>query len=607
MYFYKVALLNQTVFTYSCQEKLSEGTLVTVPLKSTVKEGVVLEQTEQPVKYEAKSILEIKPLFFTQTQLEIARFIARYYFCDLAVALNIFTPLHREYTPFTLQSPIEKPTLSPDQQSAFETLKTNRTSLLFGVTGSGKTEVYISYIYEILQKNQTVLLLMPEISLTPQIQKRLERYFGKTVGLWHSKLTKKQRTTLLQRLYDGEIGIVIGARSALFLPLQNPGLIIVDEEHDDSYKAANKPRYHAKDIALLYANRLDIPIVLGSATPSLGSYVKFPVVRLPKPFVQTNKEYRFISGDEFDHYLQETIKQNAQKQSLIFIPTRANFKYLHCKSCGDFVKCPFCSVGMSMHSGKKMLKCHYCSFTQAIPQTCPSCHDVTLSSQRMGTAEIMNILKDTEGLRLQQFDTDTITTGAKLKKALAAFEKGETNVLVGTQMLSKGHDYPNITLSVIMGLDYLLSMADFRAREKALSLFTQIAGRSGRKEHATVITQTANAEFFQSYLNDYEKFLREEIPFRKELYPPFTTLAKLLFSHKNQNKVTAQMQAVEQKLHEHGLVEVVGAGPNAIERIAGKFRYNILLRSEKKTQMLKAISAVYDGSFEVDMDCIHFD
>lgn len=605
MNYYLIAIINSSQsFTYSCTQNLEIGTVVKVELKTKQKEGIVVSKVPKP-SYATKDVVPT-PYIIPTNDFKIAQFISSYYFCDLPQSLSIFTPQHNEAKTFALQTTITKPNLTTAQLKALEELKKAPISLLFGVTGSGKTEVYISYIYEVLKQNKSALILLPEISLTPQTQKRLESFFGDIVGVWHSKLNKVQKRKFLQRLNDGEIGLVVGARSALFLPLQNLGLIVVDEEHDDSYKSAQKPRYHARDMAIYRANLLKIPIVLASATPSLSSYAKFHTVKLSSSYIQTQKEYHYIGGDGFDEYLLHKVLDNVQNQSILFIPTRGNFKYLKCSSCGEFVKCPFCSVGMSVHRKKNAMVCHYCNFTQAVPQSCQNCHEVGLSSQRMGTAEVMSMFEEHKQLIPKQFDTDTITTNKKLKDALSSFAKGESNVLVGTQMLSKGHDYPNVTLSVILGLDFILAQADYRAREKAMGLFLQIAGRCGRNKSATVITQTANKEFFECYKEDYESFLQDEIEFRKQLYPPFKTLAKLMFSDKNANKAQQQMQKIV-KLLEKVEIEIVGYGANVIEKIANRYRFHILLRSDSKKQMQNAIAKVYDGGFEVDMDCIHFD
>jgi len=607
MNYYLIAIINSSQsFTYSFADHLPVGAIVKVPLRSSIKDGIVLSQTKKPTAYKTKDIQSVTKYYIDEVEFKIAKFISSYYFCDLPQSLSIFVPCQKGAKEFKLQNSIKKPMLTKAQERALKELKHSPISLLFGVTGSGKTEVYISYIYEILMQNKTALVLMPEIGLTPQIEKRLKSFFGDIVGVWHSKLTKVQKRKFLQRLSEGKIGLVVGARSALFLPLQNLGLIVVDEEHDDSYKSSQKPRYHARDMAIYKANLLQIPIILASATPSLSSYVKFHTVKLNSSYIQTQKSYQFVKGDEFDGYLLHKLLANKDNQSILFIPTRGNFKYLKCNSCGEFVKCPFCSVGMSLHRKKNAMVCHYCHFAQPIPQRCPNCQELSLSSKRMGTAEVMSKLEPYEQINAKQFDTDTISTNKKLRALLESFESGETSVLVGTQMLSKGHDYPNVTLSIILGIDFLLSQADYRAREKAMGLFLQIAGRCGRNKSATVITQTANEDFFVRYKADYEAFLQDEIEFRKQLYPPFKTLAKFLFSDTDPKKAEDRMQAVVQKLQKID-VETVGYGANLIEKIANRYRFQILLRADSKQQMQNAIAKVYDGSFEVDMDCIHFD
>ena len=391
-----------------------------------------------------------------------------------------------------------------------------------------------------MEEEKTSIFLMPEISLTPQMEKRLKVYFGDAVAMWHSKLTKKKKASILEGIEEGSIRIIAGARSALFVPLSNLGLIIVDEEHDDSYKAMTRPRYHARDVAVLMGQKLGAKVLLASATPSMTSYHKFDVVKLGKPYIETNKRYKFITGDSICRPILTMLDKNFKdkEQSLLFLPTRGNFKYLYCENCGQTHRCPYCSVGMALHRQRRHLKCHYCNFTEAIADTCTQCGHSPLKSERMGTQEAIEVIKTTiEGIEVEQFDKDSITTAKKLKEALGRFESGESNLLLGTQMLSKGHDYAGITLSVIMGLDYILGLADYRARERAMSLLFQIAGRSGRAKEADVIVQTGDPEFFKTYLHDYEEFIKDELAFLDIAnYPPFASLARILIAHKDESK-----------------------------------------------------------------------
>ena len=500
--------------------------------------------------------------------------------------------------------------LSELQKDAFGFIKNNPVSLLFGDTGSGKTEIYMKYFEETLSKGKRALFLMPEISLTPQMQRRLEVHFGDAVVMWHSKLTKKQKEKVLAKIYAGEAGIIAGPRSALFLPIEALGLIVVDEEHDDSYKSSSRPRYHARDMAIYYGNRLGIPVVLGSATPSLTSYVKFPHFRLKGGHFKSERAFEFEAHTEaltpkIEQAILRTAKQ--QEQSMLFLPTRANFKYLICNTCGYTYQCPYCSVGMSVHRYRNQVRCHYCGYAEPIPQHCPECKTGDLVSSRLGTAEAVEYFQQNlPQLRVAQFDRDSITTQKKLEELLRAFNEHEIDLLVGTQMLSKGHDYHAVTLAVVLGLDNLLSLSDYRARERALSLLLQIAGRSGRKHAAKVIVQTFNAEFFSAYIDRYEAFLEEEKLFREGMYPPYKKLCRVLFAHKNWEKAEEAMQKMEQGLKRFPAVEIVGAGKAPIEKIAGKYRYQILLRADKSTELIRALKASKVPLAEIDMDPVEF-
>jgi primosomal protein N' (replication factor Y) len=505
----------------------------------------------------------------------------------------------------------DTPKLSDIQQNALNFLKSHQVSLLFGDTGSGKTEIYISYFQEILSKGKSAIFLMPEISLTPQMEKRLKSYFKENVIMWHSKLTKKQKQKALLKLKTQKASIIAGARSALFLPVDNLGLIVVDEEHDQSYKSNANPRYNARDLAVYIAKLYNINVVLGSATPSLNSYVKYPFYRLKGGHFKANRKFVYekslnLFTPLFFSHIENVLKNN--RQCIIFLPTRANYKYLICQECGKSFKCVYCDVGMSLHLELNALKCHYCGFMQPIPKVCPSCGSDNLQSNRMGTAQALSELSSKyPNAVIKQFDKDTITTQRKLKEILKQFNDKKIDILIGTQMLSKGHDYHDVTLAVVFGIDYMLGMGDFRAREKALSLLIQIAGRSGRKEDSTVFVQTFNQEFFENFIDDYEKFLKDEIYYREGLYPPFKKLARILFSDKNYNKAKLQMQKMKENLlNFKDIIEIVGSGESTINKVSNKFRFEILLRSDKSTNLIKAIKASMVESAQVDMDPLEF-
>jgi primosomal protein N' (replication factor Y) len=575
---------------------------------------VVIDEVEKPDGFKTFEILTILDTFYGEKQMETAKFISEYYFSSLGEAIALFMPfcsqeknVNIEESKMLLEGAL--PTLSREQQKAYKQLLTKDKSLLFGVTGSGKTEVFISLMAKTIEEGKQCIFLMPEISLTPQMQKRLEKYFDKRIVMWHSKLTKKQKEKILEKIYAGEVDIVAGARSALFTPLERLGLIIVDEEHDDSYKSMMKPRYHARDMAVYIGAKIGAKVVLASATPSLGSYHKYEVVRLRKPFIEPQKKYYFVEGTTLSNGMIKSIDQNfrAGEQSLLFVPTRGNFKYLYCQKCGETHTCPYCSVGMALHRYARHLKCHYCNFTEMIREVCTACGHSPLMSERMGTVEAKELINSSiEDIVIEQFDRDSITTATKLKKALKRFEDKESHLLLGTQMLSKGHDYANITLSVILGMDYILGLGDYRARERAMSLLIQIAGRSGRAKSANVIIQTANADFFKMYLEDYEAFLEDEMEFVRDFYPPFVSLARVLISHKDSAKAEKITRDTVEKIQMFEEVEIVGHGKAPIERIANKYRYNILLRCKKRIPLIKALHAINSPLIEIDNDPVEF-
>ena len=597
-----------------------------MPVHSKIKLAMVLKEVEKPEDFKTFEIATIKDSYYSSTQIEIAKFISTYYFSSLGEALGLFIPRRRLPTHQDVKleeisekkeslngalgnAPYELPKLSSDQEKAYQEILTKDRSLLFGVTGSGKTEIFISLMAKTIKEGKRAIFLIPEISLTPQMQNRLEKYFGNRVVMWHSKLTKNQKDRYLNAIYSDEIDIVAGARSALFTPLKDIGLIIVDEEHDDSYKSMMKPRYHARDMAVYIGNKIGAKVVLASATPSLASYYKYDVIRLSKPFIQTKKRYFFVEGTTLTNAMIKRLNYNfkTDEQSLLFVPTRGNFKYLYCQKCGVTHLCPFCSVGMALHRNVRHLKCHYCNYTEAIRETCTHCGHTPLTSQRMGTVEAKEMIEHSiPDMVVEQFDRDSITTPSKLKKALKRFEAKESHLLLGTQMLSKGHDYANITLSIILGIDYLLGISDYRARERAMSLLIQIAGRSGRAKSADVIIQSANQDFFELYLNNYEAFLKDEMFFVEDMYPPFRSLARILISHLKEDKASKVTLDIVTKLKEFKEVEIVGHGKAPIERIANKFRFNILLRSEKRSTLLRALHYVNNPAIEIDMDPVEF-
>ena len=594
---------------------------MSVEFRKRLKDAVVLSSCEKP-DFTTSEILEISESYYSSKQMKLAKFISSYYICSLGDAFSLMMAF--ESGCVALASPSSTSAvlgeaeathpsriiLSAKQEKALTFLKNQKVGLLFGDTGSGKTEIYMKQFEQMIAEGKRSIFLMPEISLTPQMGTRLQEHFGDSAVMWHSKLTPKQKKSALEKIYSGEAMIVAGPRSALFLPIEELGLIVVDEEHDESYKSSSRPRYNARDLAIYMGKLYDARVVLGSATPSLTSYVKFPHIRLKGGHFSSRKKFVYEKSIEMlSPMILSALEQTqlSKEQSILFLPTRANFKYLICSDCGHTYECAFCSVGLSIHQKSRAMKCHYCNFTQAIPQICSECGGANLTSSRLGTAEaVKEISEALPDAKLEQFDRDVITTSAKLKKALKRFNNHECDILVGTQMLSKGHDYHGVTLAVVMGMDNMLNMGDYRAREKALSSLIQVAGRSGRKKDALVLVQSFNESFFSAYLENYEAFLEEEKEYRKELYPPYKKLCRILFSHKNGAKAQEEMRKMHDALLAFHDVEIVGSGKCAIERVANKYRFEILLRSDKSTSLIKAINATKVALAEIDMDPIEF-
>ena len=612
MNYYELAILKSplTPLTYQSENEIEIGKKVLVKLARMKKlcEAVVLKKVEKPT-FKCVDIQELTQEYYNLQMLETAKFISTYYVCSIGEALSSYSPFNEELEEdFDEKSFDSNIKLSKKQEEAFIFLKEKKQALLFANTGSGKTEVYIKTIEKHLNEQKQAVLLMPEISLTPQMQKRLEKVFHTSVAIWHSKVTKKKKKEIIQSLLSGKIRLIAGARSSLFLPFKNLGVIVVDEEHDESYKSDSKPRFQTKDLAIYLSKKYDIQLILGSATPSASSFNKIPYYRLKETFFETKRAIEFDDSDanlspKTIQKINKTLQEN--KQVIVFLPTRANFKYQICTSCGKSVECPYCSVSMSLHKNDLALKCHYCGYAQQIPQTCPSCNTGIIHNLRVGTAQIEEELNNLFPNKvIKRFDRDEIKTDTKLKAVLNDFNNNKIDILVGTQMLSKGHDYHNVKLAVVLGIDSVLNMNSYKAREKALSLLIQIAGRSGRKGEGEVIVQTKNQEFFEYFFTqaDYKEFLEEELEFREDLYPPYVKMARILFAHANGLKVKDELDKYVNILKQNNSIEVVGFGQCAIFKLANKYRYEVIIRSKSIKAILTALHGINSTMATIDMD-----
>ncbi|HEC1705546.1 TPA: primosomal protein N' [Campylobacter coli] len=611
MRYYELAVFGLYLqnLTFHSKEEIPALREVIIDLKNKKNlRALVLKECQKP-EFQTKEIKEITPFSLSHTQFELAKFISYYYTSKLGFVLGLFST-HQTYT--CSATKIEnKPELSQKQEEALKFIETHPTSLLFADTGSGKTEIYICLIKQYLEQGKQVLLLMPEISLTPQMQKRLEVYFKDKFFLWHSKISKKKKQENLERFCKGEALLVAGARSALFLPFVNLGLIIVDEEHDNSYKASNQPYINARDLALFLGSKFDIKVLLSSATPSLTSFYKQKSFRLKGTFFESKKHFLYDENElDITPMLLGELKKSLenQKQAIIFLPTRANFRQIVCKDCGQTIKCPFCSIAMSLHKKRNVLKCHYCNYTSLIEQNCPSCQGAMLEARKMGTAELQELLQEALPLaRIAKFDSDEITSIRKLNAVLKDFNENKIDILIGTSMLAKGHDYHSVDLSVILGLDEYLFRPNFKASEETLALAMQVAGRAGRKGEGRVLLQTKNRNFFERYIEDYDSFLQDELENRKDLYPPFKRLLRIVIEDKEQKQAQNLCQKLVDQISGTLKVEIIGYGACSIEMLKGQYRFYILLRSDFYKVLIKIQEyALNFKNVSVDIDPIDF-
>lgn len=611
MRYYELAVFGLYLqnLTFHSKEEIPALREVVIDLKNKKNlRALVLKECQKP-EFQTKEIKEITPFSLSHTQFELAKFISYYYTSKLGFVLGLFST-HQTYT-CNLVKIENEPKLSQKQEEALKFIEAHPTSLLFADTGSGKTEIYICLIKQYLEQGKQVLLLMPEISLTPQMQKRLEVYFKDKFFLWHSKISKKKKQENLERFCKGETLLVAGARSALFLPFVNLGLIIVDEEHDNSYKASNQPYINARDLALFLGSKFDIKVLLGSATPSLTSFYKQKSFRLKGTFFESKKHFLYDENElGITPMLLGELKKSLenQKQAIIFLPTRANFRQIVCKDCGQTIKCPFCSIAMSLHKKRNVLKCHYCNYTSLIEQNCPSCQGAMLEARKMGTAELQELLQEALPLaRIAKFDSDEITSIRKLNAVLKDFNENKIDILIGTSMLAKGHDYHSVDLSVILGLDEYLFRPNFKASEETLALAMQVAGRAGRKGEGRVLLQTKNRNFFERYIEDYDSFLQDELENRKDLYPPFKRLLRIVIEDKEQKQAQNLCQKLVDQISGTLKVEIIGYGACSIEMLKGQYRFYILLRSDFYKVLIKIQEyALNFKNVSVDIDPIDF-
>ncbi len=543
-------------------------------------------------------------------------------------------PIEVERSPWSrmdfLQSgwQVKKHQLTKDQRKIFETieghLSTNRfkVMLIHGVTGSGKTEIYLNAIAAALESGKSALMLVPEIGLTPQVSRYFRSWFGEKVAILHSALSRGARFDQWRRIQQGQARVVVGTRSAVFAPLKELGIIIVDEEYDTSYKQEELPRYHARDTALKRGQIEKAVVVVGSATPQLETfyqavkkgrmeYLSLPdrIMRRSLPEVQVVDMRLEFQRQGRAAIISDLLKQSIQKhlhrkeQILILLNRRGYSPVLLCRSCGFTQICEHCSISLTYHQGLNRLSCHYCGYSRLVPRQCCQCGKKYLHFVGEGTEKIHEIL---EGFfpeaAIDRLDRDRVQKKGSLERILGAFASGRTDILIGTQMIAKGHDFPGVTLVGVLAAEQALRLADFRAAERTFQLLTQAAGRAGRGNRpGKVVIQTYYPNHYtlkSACAQDYQAFFNEEIQFRRRFrYPPFTALANLLVQEKKQESCRRLAERVVHLLVSHrdrvsgeGRMRVLGPASAALERLKGLYRFQILIKTTNRQELHQVLS-----------------
>lgn len=521
--------------------------------------------------------------------------------------------------------------LNEEQEAAVQAItqqigQGGKPFLLEGVTGSGKTEVYLQVIQEALSRGKTAIMLVPEISLTPQVTNRFISRFGKKVAILHSGLSNGERYDEWRKVERGEAQVVVGARSAIFAPLKNIGAIIIDEEHEASYKQDSNPRYHARDVALLRAKYNQAVLVLGSATPSLESRARAgkdvyhflqltkranPQAQIPEVEIVDFRDY--IGQNEASNFtpvLLEAIqdKIDRKEQVVLMLNRRGYSSFVMCRECGTVDTCPNCDISLTLHMDTKSMNCHYCGFSKGIPHTCPNCSSRSIRYYGTGTQKASDELAEAfPQARILRMDVDTTRKKGSHEQILKEFGEGRADILLGTQMIAKGLDFPNVTLVGVLNADTALNLPDFRSSERTFQLLTQVAGRAGRAEkEGHVIIQSYNPKHYAITFaknQDYEGFYAYEMSIRKQLaYPPYYFTVGLTLSHKIEAEVVKKSYEVLNMIRS-GLsdkVQILGPTPKPIARTHNLYHYQLIIKYRFEEHLQEVLNQILDWTQEKD-------
>ncbi len=556
---------------------------------------------------------------------QLAEWLRDYYLCSLGEALFTILPAARNPRyfplPFVFHDTLAR--LNQEQQSAYEQilpgLGTNSAYYLHGITGSGKTEVYKHLVRSCLAMNKTVIILIPEIALTPQTLERFYNSFGDKVAVYHSKLSPGERLGEWKRCQRGEAQVLIGPRSAIFLPMKDLGLIIIDEEHESSYKSGNKPRYHARQVAFFRCKQENAALVLGSATPQLESYYhaqtgKMKLIELQQRFGTSRipqVEILDLRAEEKGNtlfsqklFLEVIQAMQAGQQTLLFLNRRGFSPVLLCQECGYVAQCPNCDVSLTLHKQKQLLKCHHCGYQSGIPHSCPQCQNIAFKEMGSGTERLESHISELfPQARVARMDLDTTRGKYQYEEILSDLKKGKIDILVGTQMIAKGHDIAGINLVGAILPDIILNIPDFRSAERTFILLTQVIGRAGRRElQGKAVIQTYMPEHYAITMashQDFKGFYKLEMEKRRQFrYPPFTRLGRAVVRGVKLEQVMEFSENLKNFLtpykgHKEEL-EILGPVSCPMEKLNNQYRYHIILKSMNIQRINHMLAGVKD-------------
>lgn len=569
---------NETTFLAKDLQQQTGASSQTI--KALIQEGLLTESYEEIYRdpYRDREFIPSTPLDLTAEQAEAAK------------------PIHQA--------------VSDDKHETF---------LLHGVTGSGKTEIYLQTIDHVLQKGKEAIVLVPEISLTPQMVQRFKERFGSNVAVLHSGLSTGEKYDEWRKIHRKEVKLVVGARSAVFAPFENLGMIIIDEEHESSYKQEEMPRYHAKDVAIERAGRHQCPVVLGSATPSLESYARakkgvYTLLTLKRrvnqqqlphvSLIDMREELRNGNRSMFSEELMLRLKEvlERKEQAVLFLNKRGYSSFVMCRDCGYVEQCPHCEISLTYHRFQKRLKCHYCGHEAPVPAECPECHSEHIRYFGTGTQrveeELTKVLPEARVIRM---DVDTTSRKGAHEKLLTSFGNKEADILLGTQMIAKGLDFPDVTLVGVLSADTSLHIPDFRSSEKTFQLLTQVSGRAGRHEKAgSVIIQSYTPSHYSIELtkqHDYEAFYEQEMLHRRhQSYPPFYFLAMVTVSHEEVTKAAHVTDKIVQflKMNCAPNTRILGPAASPIAKIKDRYRYQCVIKYKRENELASLLRKIQD-------------